>query len=263
MKRAMTFLEYVVRELLGPPAPGGLWHCPFHDDGTPSFSVRPPKAGYAVKYKCFGCGAWGDEFDLVRHFHPVEGRDYSWRLERVAALRAEYEAAQGGPDPGGDPDSNTRATGAGPSCPACGLPSRGPGREEADDKDLRRKLDAAWAELTSGERMHLAAAHCLARRHEVPTAVLARFAYEAIKWWEEGDRRHFETCDDDECDAAVCRVARGLPPLTPEEARAGREARRDDSHVRAAASYTRRLLKLIAEANKEAGAGNGQDDEDV
>ena len=71
----MTFLEYICRELLGPPRFGERqWHCPFCDPGKEqewvSFSVRPPKGNYPIKYCCHRCHRWGDEHDLVRHLDP-------------------------------------------------------------------------------------------------------------------------------------------------------------------------------------------------
>ena len=84
----MTFLEFVDRRLMGPPP----LHCPFHDDAHPSFSIRPPKGKYPIKYKCWGCGAWGDEHDLLRPFDPRD--NYQQRLQRIAELREEFEQGE-------------------------------------------------------------------------------------------------------------------------------------------------------------------------
>jgi hypothetical protein len=51
--------------------------------------VRPPKNGHPIKFKCFRCGKWGDEFDLLRLFHPAD--DYSRRRDRLDQLRKEYD----------------------------------------------------------------------------------------------------------------------------------------------------------------------------
>jgi DNA primase len=42
---------------------GATWKgcCPFHEERTPSFSVRPLQG----KYRCFGCGEGGDAFRFV------------------------------------------------------------------------------------------------------------------------------------------------------------------------------------------------------
>jgi len=37
------------------------WPCPFHDDKNPSLCVDPRKR----RWKCFGCGAYGDAATLV------------------------------------------------------------------------------------------------------------------------------------------------------------------------------------------------------
>ncbi len=50
--------------------------CPFHDDHKPSFAVVTHK-DHAF-YKCHACGAGGDAFDFVKHYH---------RLDFVEALR--------------------------------------------------------------------------------------------------------------------------------------------------------------------------------
>lgn len=42
-----------------------------------------------MKFRCFGCNAWGDEMDLLKHFFP--GEDFGRRLERAKRLRADYE----------------------------------------------------------------------------------------------------------------------------------------------------------------------------
>ena len=51
--------------------------CPFHDEKTPSFNVRPDK-GF---YHCFGCGAHGDAISFVREF---EGLGFTEAVEELA-----------------------------------------------------------------------------------------------------------------------------------------------------------------------------------
>ena len=85
----MSFLEYVCRQLMGRPVYGTMWNCPFHDDINPSFSVRPPKVGYPIKFKCFGCSEWGDEFDLCKLFFSKD--TYPDRVERLRVMREQYE----------------------------------------------------------------------------------------------------------------------------------------------------------------------------
>ena len=63
--------------------------CPFHDERTPSFHVRPDEK----HYHCFGCQASGDPFDFVMQ---TEGLDFKEALESLAnrfgvALQTEAE----------------------------------------------------------------------------------------------------------------------------------------------------------------------------
>jgi DNA primase len=53
--------------------------CPFHDEKTPSFSVRPDKG----LYYCFGCQAGGDLFSFVMR---LEGLEFPAAVRRVAEL---------------------------------------------------------------------------------------------------------------------------------------------------------------------------------
>jgi len=64
----MTFLEYVADRLMGPPTDGRAWRCPFCDSDHGSFSIRQPKRGYRIRYRCFRCGEWGDEYDLLKRY---------------------------------------------------------------------------------------------------------------------------------------------------------------------------------------------------
>lgn len=51
--------------------------CPFHEDSTPSFSVRPDKG-----YHCFGCDASGDVFTFLQEYR---GMDFVDALRYLAA----------------------------------------------------------------------------------------------------------------------------------------------------------------------------------
>jgi len=51
--------------------------CPFHDEKTPSFNVRPDK-GF---YHCFGCGAHGDAISFLREY---EGLGFTEAVEDLA-----------------------------------------------------------------------------------------------------------------------------------------------------------------------------------
>lgn len=98
-----SFLEFVAARLLGPAVSGSYWNCPFCDSSSASLSVRPPKAGYKVKFKCFRCATWGDQFDLMKEFYP--GEDYPRRRVRLDSWRRDYEAEL---EPDADPSSSPR-----------------------------------------------------------------------------------------------------------------------------------------------------------
>ncbi|MFC9995654.1 DNA primase [Nocardia sp. NPDC127526] len=57
--------EYVALKSAGPQSMKGL--CPFHDEKTPSFHVRP----HLGVYHCFGCGEGGDVFAFLQKIEHV------------------------------------------------------------------------------------------------------------------------------------------------------------------------------------------------
>ncbi|MFP3976289.1 DNA primase [Marinobacter sp. KMM 10035] len=63
--------------------------CPFHDEKTPSFNVRPDK-GF---YHCFGCGAHGDAISFVREFEGLGFTEAVEDLARRAGLEVPYDEA--------------------------------------------------------------------------------------------------------------------------------------------------------------------------
>lgn len=94
-----TSIEDVVRDhvTLRPAGVGSLKGlCPFHDEKTPSFTVRPAVGSY----HCFGCGEGGDVISFVQ---KVEHLTFSESVERLAAklgMELRYEEG-GGPREGG------------------------------------------------------------------------------------------------------------------------------------------------------------------
>ncbi|MCK7549078.1 DNA primase [Marinobacter koreensis] len=63
--------------------------CPFHDEKTPSFNVRPDK-GF---YHCFGCGAHGDAISFVREFDGLGFTDAVEELAKRAGLEVPHDRA--------------------------------------------------------------------------------------------------------------------------------------------------------------------------
>ncbi len=125
-----TSIEDVVRDhvTLRPAGVGSLKGlCPFHDEKTPSFTVRPAVG----TYHCFGCGEGGDVLSFVQ---KVEHLTFTESVERLATklgLELHYEdgagphrdgvslgrrsrgAARGGSEQNPRADARSRCRGAG------------------------------------------------------------------------------------------------------------------------------------------------------
>lgn len=93
--REQTRIEDVVVEhvTLKPAGVGSLKGlCPFHDERTPSFHVRPQ----AAHWHCFGCNEGGDVIDFVQ---KVDHLGFTEAVERLAArlgYQLRYEDESGG-----------------------------------------------------------------------------------------------------------------------------------------------------------------------
>lgn len=200
-RKTTTFLEYVAERLMGPPARKGgtdgesYWCCPFHNDTTPSFHTRPDKPPHRLRWSCFGCGMWGDEADLMRMLLP--GEDWPTRRRRLGEWQQEYERA---------------------NVPAHALQApetihlRGGGRLAEKRQDDPCAVATAWADLTEGEREILVAAYRVMigmRGKSVSLDALARYSFDFVECMREMEEAHRQTCDDPDCDAAVCRAAWG------------------------------------------------------
>jgi len=93
--------QYVTLKNAGGGSRKGL--CPFHDEKSPSFNVRPSVGSY----HCFGCGAGGDVFKFVME---IEGLSFVETVERLAAkggITLRYEDG-GTPGPRRDPHQRPR-----------------------------------------------------------------------------------------------------------------------------------------------------------
>ena len=94
--RQSVRVEDVIGEQLAlkPAGAGSLKGlCPFHDERTPSFNVRPAVG----RYHCFGCGEGGDVIDFVQ---KVDHLAFTDAVERLAArigyqLRYEDDGGRG------------------------------------------------------------------------------------------------------------------------------------------------------------------------
>ncbi|MGZ5421125.1 MAG: DNA primase [Aeromicrobium sp.] len=77
--------QYVTLRNAGAGSRKGL--CPFHDEKSPSFNVRPSLGSYY----CFGCGASGDVFKFLQE---IEGLGFVEAVERLAnkyGIQLRYE----------------------------------------------------------------------------------------------------------------------------------------------------------------------------
>ena len=84
--------DYVTLKPAGSGSMKGL--CPFHDERSPSFHVRP-HVGY---YHCFGCGEGGDVFTFVQ---KMDSRGFTETVEYLAdkaGFTLTYEDGQAAPE---------------------------------------------------------------------------------------------------------------------------------------------------------------------
>jgi DNA primase len=89
--------EHVTLRSAGPGSMKGL--CPFHDEKTPSFTVR----GAVGAWHCFGCGEGGDVISFVQ---KVEHLTFTEAVERLAQkLGMELHYEEGGRPGGRDGES--------------------------------------------------------------------------------------------------------------------------------------------------------------
>lgn len=84
--------EYVTLKSAGVGSRKGL--CPFHDERTPSFHVRP-QLGY---YHCFGCGESGDVFTFLQKMDHITFVEAVERLAGRLGYQLTYEDGGDAPD---------------------------------------------------------------------------------------------------------------------------------------------------------------------
>ena len=75
--------EHVTLRSAGPGSLKGL--CPFHDEKSPSFNVRPVTGAW----HCFGCGEGGDVISFVQRVEHLTCR----RVSRASGRQARHGAA--------------------------------------------------------------------------------------------------------------------------------------------------------------------------
>ena len=77
--------EYVALRRAGAGSLKGL--CPFHDEKSPSFNVRPSHG----TFHCFGCGEGGDAIDFVMKMEVIGFVEAVERLADRVGFRLTYE----------------------------------------------------------------------------------------------------------------------------------------------------------------------------
>lgn len=93
--------EHVSLKTAGVGSMKGL--CPFHDERSPSFHVRP----HVGLFHCFGCGEGGDVIDFIQ---KIDGLPFTDAVEYLAGrvgVQLRYEEG-GGPRPGHEPGKRQR-----------------------------------------------------------------------------------------------------------------------------------------------------------
>lgn len=94
--------QYVTLKNAGGGSLKGL--CPFHDERSPSFNVRPAQ-GY---YHCFGCDAGGDAIKFLREIEGITFTDAVERLAVKAGIQLRYDESGGGSSSGPRRDPGQR-----------------------------------------------------------------------------------------------------------------------------------------------------------
>ena len=84
--------EYVTLRSAGVGSFKGL--CPFHDERTPSFHIRPAVG----TYHCFGCGEHGDVIAFLMALEHTTFTETVERLAERAGVELHYEDGGSGPD---------------------------------------------------------------------------------------------------------------------------------------------------------------------
>ena len=78
--------------------------CPFHDERSPSFHVRPQVG----RYHCFGCGEGGDVISFVQKVDGLGFTDAVEYLASRAGMQLRYEEGGGPSRPGEEPGRRRR-----------------------------------------------------------------------------------------------------------------------------------------------------------
>ena len=182
-----SFLEYIFHQQFG----RGPWSCPYCE--SRHFSVRPAKDGKPVKFKCFKCESWGDEWDLLKLMFPRE--NYADRQERRAALYAVYLRDE-------QPSESTET-----HFPRGRMENRKMATE-AFSNEADGAIKRLVAEFTEDELGRVQTLLELCAEFSLhPAALAGRVSFEI--WSRKLDAEHMATCNDPDCECVCCRRVRG------------------------------------------------------
>ena len=219
----MTFLEYVCCELLGPPdntvGDRMFWHCPYHGgldangvmhDRNPSFSCMPHIEGKKDRFICFGClmpdgrRCMGDEADLLALKFPHE----SWphRQARLLRMRAEYERK---PRAGTASSNNFFSSRGNRGCKGQNTPAPvDPRAADMAFADVWPVFQADGIEMELIVKILRPIVEACATNN-CPIENLLVYFEKFLVFIKESSEHHLSICDDPQCEAKICRAARG------------------------------------------------------
>ena len=196
----MTLFEFVLRKYIGPPR-GRSWSCPRHTDRTPSMRMQSSAASDKCRCKCYSCGFWGDVYDVLKIFHPLES--FPELKLRVRDMENELTAMRGtdGSFSQGTPEAKHKSA-------------------------VTVAAGNIWADFRDNDGFKVPSElidRCKTARVSIDDVIEYDRAFH--DWLAQSDQQHLDDCNDPECEASTCRSDRGLPPLTPDEIKCGREER--------------------------------------
>ena len=249
----MIFLEYVACKLLGSPGYDHHWECPYC--GRERFSIRPHRPEYKDRFRCWKCDSWGDASDLLKAADPVRYANYQHRIHILSEWRKEFEM--------GDTQDNERST----TILFRGL------QGSCTEIEYSRNVGYAADEIQSGLDHELSSdevfspwlliwALGVAQDHEVELEdVVVRINEEFVALAEMAEE-HADSCNELRCGVSVCRLRRGLEPLTAKQwqrrrdrlraAARAEDRRRKEFKDACMASYRKKRKKALAAKKSKA-----------
>lgn len=92
-----TNIETIIRTYYNEPDRHGKWFCPFHNEKTPSFSVKNNR------FHCFGCGIGGDSVKFVSELYTLKAYEAALKINQDFGLNikppTETKAEEPAPKP--------------------------------------------------------------------------------------------------------------------------------------------------------------------